>query len=162
MPNKEVCIIAALSENRVIGNKGKIPWRIPEDMRHFRELTTLHPVIMGRKTFELIGRVLPNRPNIIVTRGERGLYPDGRIMVSSLKHAILAGKCLDDERIFIAGGGEIYEQAVDLSDRLFLTIVKGNFEGDTYFPDYSQFKKVVSCEEGQSGEFKYRFLELTR
>ena len=162
MPSPEICIIAAMSENRVIGNKGKIPWRIPEDMKHFRELTVPHPVIMGRKTFESIGKPLAGRPNIIITRGERKLYPDGRIMASSLEHGILAGQYLDKERIFIAGGGQIYEQSIHLANRLFLTLVEGQFVGDTYFPDYSEFSKVVSLEEGQSGEYRYKFLELVR
>lgn len=157
----EICIIAALSENRVIGKDGKIPWYISEDLKRFRELTTPHPIIMGRKTFESIGKPLPLRTNIIITRDLS--FTEPRCMVvHSLEDGITAAKVIDNEKIFIVGGGEIYAQAIEFADRLYLTLVERNFEGDTFFPDYSQFTNVVPEIPGESEGLRYKFVELTR
>ncbi len=162
----EICVIAAMSENRVIGKDGKIPWRIPEDLRKFRDLTTPHPVIMGRKTFdsvyEILKRPLPNRVNIVVSRQMPLRGFEGITVAYSIEEALMVGTILDNKQVFIAGGGEIYRQTIDRADRLYLTLVEGSFEGDTYFPDYSAFDKVISEQAGQSGDFKYKFLELER
>lgn len=171
MLNLEICIIAALSENRVIGKDGKIPWRIPEDMRHFRELTTPHPIIVGRRTYESFPkRPLPNRVNIVISKTRNFDDPENTWVqtADSLEDAIYAGSVFSDTgKVFIVGGGEVYREAfqwhtIDSISRLYLTLVEGDFEGDTYFPDYSHFSKIVSCEEGQSGEYKYKFIELER
>jgi dihydrofolate reductase len=165
--NPEICIIAALSENRVIGKDGQIPWRIPEDMKHFRELTTPHPIIVGRKTYESFPkRPLPNRVNIILSREyTKTTDSDVDLDVYHYKHlgsAIALGASLDHEKVFIVGGGQIYNQTIDLADRLFLTLVRGDFDGDTYFPDYSAFRKIVSEEQRESNGLRYKFVELTR
>lgn len=159
--NPEICIIAAMSENRVIGKDGQIPWRIPEDLRRFKELTTPHPIIMGRKTFDSIGRPLPKRSNIVLSR-DIDFNPIGIYRTPRLKDAISFASELDKERIFIIGGGEIYRQTLYLTQRLFLTVIDGNFEGDTYFPNYSVFNKVVYEEHRESNGFRYRFLELEK
>ena len=161
MPSPEICIIAAMSENRVIGKDGKVPWRIPEDMKHFRELTTPHPIIMGRKTFESIGRPLPGRTNIVITRDE-SLYVNGCVVVHSLDAAIETAQLIDKERVFVMGGGQVYDQAIVIANRLFLTVLDSDFEGDTYFPDYSEFNKVIACQNGESDKYKYKFWELIR
>lgn len=161
MSNPEVCIIAAIAENRVIGKDGQLPWHISEDMKRFRELTFGHPVIMGRKTFESIGKALVGRDNLVVSQ-DKTFAPEGCITCDSLEIAIDAAKGLDDERFFVVGGGQIYDQAIDQADRLYLTVVEGEFEGDTFFPDYSDFQHVVSEKTGESGDLKYRFLELRR
>lgn len=159
MKNPKISLIAALSEDRVIGNKGKIPWHISEDMRRFKNLTTGHVVIMGRKTFESIGKPLTNRTNIIITR-DKNYKVKGAIVCHSLDEAIKNSKLSDE--IFIIGGGQIYQEAIKFADKLYLTIVKGNFEGDTFFPDYSDLKKVVLNEEHFDGKYHFRFLDLTK
>jgi len=128
----KVCFIAAMAENRVIGRHGGIPWDLPEDRRRFRELTWGHPVIMGRKTFESIGHPLPGRENIVLTR-QRGYRPEGCLVAHDLESALEA--CPGSGEIFICGGAEIFREALPRADRIYLTIVHIETEGDTYFPD---------------------------
>lgn len=125
-----ISIIAAIARNGVIGRDGTIPWRLPADLHHFRELTTGHAVIMGRKTYESIGRPLPGRVNIVITR--QPVYrAEGVLIAHSLGMALdMAG----GREVFIAGGGEIYAQALSIADRLYLTILDADFAGDTLFP----------------------------
>lgn len=162
MSSPEICIVAAVSEkNLAIGKDNKLPWRIPEDLRRFKELTTGHVVVMGRKTFESIGKPLPNRINIVVTRIETFEAP-GCIVCHSLNEAIETARKDEQEKVFIIGGGKVYNAAIGLADKLYLTLVEGEFEGDTFFPDYSNFKRVVSEKAGESGNLRFRFLELER
>ncbi|MSM39991.1 MAG: dihydrofolate reductase [Geobacter sp.] len=126
-----ISLIAALSTNRVIGRAGTIPWDIPADRRCFRELTTGHPLIMGRKTFESIGRPLPGRRIIVLSRQE-GYRPEGVEVAGGLAAAL--SLCAGDDEVFVAGGGEIYGQALPLAHRLYLTEVEIEVAGDTYFP----------------------------
>lgn len=161
MSSPEICIIAALSENRAIGKDNKLLWRIPEDLRHFKELTTGHPVIMGRKTFESIGRPLPGRINIIVTR-DQSFEAAGCVVCHSIEAAIETAKDQKQDKVFIIGGEQVYEETVGLADKLYLTLVEGEFEGDAFFPDYSEFKRIVSDKTGESEGLKFRFLELER
>ena len=126
-----ISIIAAMAENRVIGRDGAIPWDIPDDRRRFRELTMGHPIIMGRKTFESIGRPLPGRRNIILTR-LREYRREGCCVVHSLADALAAAG--GAEEVFICGGEELYRQALPLADRIYLTVVHGCCAGDAYFP----------------------------
>jgi len=162
----KVNIIAAIGRNRELGKNNKLLWHISEDFKRFKTLTSGHPVIMGRKTFESIGKPLPNRTNIIITRDTRYKIQDTEsiVLASSLEQAIDIGKKIDQTEIFVIGGGQIYEQAIKkgLVDKLYLTIVDGEFDADTFFPDYSQFKKVVFEKESQSEKYKYKFLELER
>jgi dihydrofolate reductase len=126
-----IIIIAAMSRNRVIGRGGGIPWQLPEDLRRFRELTTGHTVIMGRRTFETIGHPLPHRRNIVITR-QPGYAAAGCIMAGSLEEALrLAGQ---EQEVFICGGGEIYRQALPLAQRIYLTQLDCTVAGDTLFP----------------------------
>lgn len=159
--NSRVSIIVAMDRNRLIGGKNQLLWHIPGDLKRFQEITTGHPIIMGRKTHESIGRVLPNRTNIVISRSSSLARPRlaGLLWASSLENAIkLARNEAGREEIFIIGGGQIYEQALPQTDRLYLTIVDGEYEGDTYFPDYSAFSKVVDEqnfeESGMSYEIK--------
>ena len=156
-----VSIIAALSENRVIGKDNKLLWQIPADLQRFKKLTSGHVVIMGSKTFASIGKPLPYRTNIIVTR-DHALQAASCVVVHSLEDAIAAAQKLDTGEIFVIGGGQIYEQALKYADKLYLTIVKGDFAGDTYFPDYSDFKKVIFEQAGGSNGYTYRFLDLEK
>lgn len=161
MVTPKISIIAAISSNKALGKNGKIPWHISEDLKRFKSVTSGHVVIMGRKTFESIGRPLPSRINIVVTR-VTNYQAAGCLVTHSLDQAIKIAKQKEKKEIFIIGGGQIYEQAISLADKLYLTIVEGNFEADTFFPDYSQFKKVTFEQSGESGNFKYKFLDLVR
>jgi dihydrofolate reductase len=173
--NPTISLIAALSENRVIGNEGQIPWHIKADLIRFRDLTLGHVVIMGRKAFESMneyykkaGKPLPDRIHIVATRDKNYHIDSGfrrndkDFVVYSIEEAIDLAKKLEKREIFISGGGQIYEQGIKYADKLYLTVIHKNFEGDVFFPDYSEFKKVISSEEKQEGEYHFTFLELTR
>ena len=161
-------IIAAIGKNRELGKDNKLLWYIPNDFKRFKDLTSGHIVIMGRKTFESIGKPLSNRINIIVTRNQQS---DGNDMLArkvkvhvcnTLEEAINLAKQYDQKEIFIIGGGQIYAQAIDLADKLYLTIVKGKYDADTFFPDYSQFNKVIFKQEKSDKNYQYTFLGLVR
>jgi dihydrofolate reductase len=129
-----ISIIAAMSRNRAIGREGAIPWHIPADLRRFREHTLGHTVIMGRKTFESIGRPLAGRRNVVVT-GRKDYSAEGIQVVHSLKEAIESSD--RDGELFICGGSEIYEQALPLCSKIYLTVVDLDIAGDRFFPPLS-------------------------
>ena len=159
----KISIIASVDENNGIGKQGKLICKISEDLERFKKLTTGHPVIMGRKTFEKdIGRCLPQRSNIIITRNQSFSFTGGTV-ATSLEEAIeLAKNMPGSEEVFIIGGGQIYEQAIGIADKLYLTLVKGAFDVDTVFPDYSAFKKKTFIKDGESDGLKYSFVELEK
>lgn len=143
MNNQEIIVIAAVAKNRVIGRDNQLLWSIPEDMKHFKELTQGHPVIMGRKTWESIPvkfRPLPNRKNIIISRQTDFISPGG-YLAHSLDEAL--SKVIDSPTVFIIGGGEIYAQAMTIATRLEITEVKQEPDGDAWFPeiDLAYWKK---------------------
>lgn len=155
-----ISIIAALGKNRELGLRGELLWRIPEDLQRFKRLTLHHPVIMGRKTFESIGKPLPGRPNIILTRDPHW-RESGVIKVHSLAEALGEAEKLDGEEVFIIGGAQLYEQALPLSKRLYLTLIEDSKEADTYFPAYEHlFIKKISEEIREHDGLQYRFLTL--
>lgn len=158
---QEINLIAAVSENNVIGKDGKLPWHISADMRRFRELTTGNTVIMGRKTFESIGRPLPNRYNIVIT-SNREFVAEGCIVAHSLEEALEKARENGQGNIFIIGGGQVYEGAIGVADRLVLTRVHGLFPGDTFFPDYSEFQNELSREAREEDGLKFEFVVLER
>jgi len=157
----KISIICAISENRAIGKDNKLLWHITNDLNRFKELTSGHVVLMGRNTFLSIGRPLPNRTNIIITQDKR-YKAAGCIVCYSLEEAIETAKQYEEDEIFIIGGGQIYKQTIGLVDKLYLTVVEGEFEADTFFPDYSAFKNVVFEKSEESDGYKYKFLELER
>ena len=126
-----------MARNRVIGRNGDLPWQLPADLRHFKSVTMGKPIIMGRKTFESIGRPLPGRKNIVVTR-RANFGSDGVLISNNLTAAIALGKAIASEdnvdEIMVIGGGEIYAKALSDADRLYLTEVHANIDGDTFFP----------------------------
>nr|AIA17805.1 Dihydrofolate reductase [uncultured bacterium] len=156
-----ISLIAALSENRVIGNRGEIPWQIPGEQKRFKEITTPHPIIMGRKTYESIGRLLPNRPNIIIT-GDHTFQVEGGHVVHTLDDAIKKAQELDKDEVFVIGGGKVFAEVIDKADKLYLTIIHKEYEGDAYFPDYSQFSNITEKEEKSTDSLSYTFLTLIR
>jgi dihydrofolate reductase len=164
MPKKrkpKISLICAVAEkNRAIGKDNKLLWDIPNDLNHFRQTTSGHPVIMGQKTFESIGRPLPKRLNIILTK-DPNLKIDGCSIAYSIDEAIDIASENNSDEIFFIGGGSIYAQAISLADKLYLTLVEGEYEADTFFPDYSNFK-IVSERSEESNGYKYRYCELER
>jgi dihydrofolate reductase len=128
-----ISLIAAMAANRVIGRQGNIPWKIPGEQKLFKKITLGHAVIMGRKTYESIGRPLPGRLNIIVTRN-RNYLAAGCTVVHDLSSAL--NSCSQDKtEAFICGGGQLYHEALPLADRIYLTVIPKEIPGDTYFPD---------------------------
>ena len=156
-------IVAVAGKKRVIGKTGGMPWYIPAELKRFKEITMGHPIIMGRKTHESIGKALPGRTNIIITH-DQSYSAEGCIVVHSLEEAIEQAQGeLGSEEIFVMGGGQIYEQAIPLVDKLYLTYLDKEIEGDVFFPDYSEFKKKVFGSDWQEHEgMRYKFLELER
>lgn len=184
MKTPKISFVAALSENRVIGKDGHLPWHIAADLKHYRALTKHHVIIMGRKTFDSIGRPLPERVNIVITHDQLWKM-EGVIVVHSLEEAVekakeiinsyllhlLKREVLQDglsfplrsDEICIIGGGHIFSEALPLADILHLTLVYTTIEnGDAFFPDYSEFKRVLKKEDGESNGYKYTFIDLIR
>lgn len=157
-----ISAIAVIGKNRELGNEQSLIWKVPGDLPRFKNITMGHPIIMGRKTYESIGRVLPGRANIIISR-QKDLRISGGIVTESIEAAITAAIEQDGAKeIFVIGGGEIYRQALPLIKRLYLTIVDESEEADTYFPDYSEFVKIVSDEYKEVEGMKFRYLTLER
>jgi dihydrofolate reductase len=140
-------VIVAMARNRVIGNKGAIPWRLPDELRLFKRLTMGHHIIMGRRTWESISRLLPGRTTVIVTR-QRGYQAPGAIITHSLDEAIAA--CGNDEEIFVIGGADLYRSALPLAGHLYLTTVDAEPEGDTYMPEFNaaDWREISSESHG--------------
>jgi dihydrofolate reductase len=143
-----ISLIAALSRNRVIGLENRLPWRLPEDLKRFKELTMGHPVLMGRKTAESIGKPLPGRLNLVVSR--TGL---------SLKEAIDRARESGTDELFVIGGEQIYRQTLPLADRLYLTLVDSEVEGDAFFPEWDAGAFRETAREKREG---FSFVTLER
>ncbi len=157
-----ISIIVAMDKNNLIGGQNKLLWNIPGELKRFREITSGHPIIMGRKTHQSIGRVLPNRTNIIITH-DQDYKVEGTIIVHSLEEALNKAQSEPgSDEIFVIGGGQIYAKALPLADRLYLTVVEGEYQGDTYFPDYSEFAHVVEEKQFFEGGYKYKTQILER
>lgn len=139
-----ITIIAAIGKNNELGKDNQLLWHLPNDLKHFKKLTSGHPIIMGRKTYESLGKPLPNRTNIVVSRKE-DWFEEGILIVPSLKEAIKHAKRID-EQIYIIGGGNIYEQTIDLADKLEITQVNFSTEADTFFPKIDE-KKWLKTDE---------------
>ena len=155
-----VSIIVAVAQNGTIGDKNSLLWHIKEDMRFFRTTTSGHAVIMGRKTFESLGsKPLPKRTNIVITRQD--VEFEGALTAHSLQEAIAMAE--GDEEIFIIGGAQIYAQALECADRLYLTLVEKDYEGDTSFPeiDYRYWQLVAEQRHERGEEYDYPFSFLT-
>ena len=149
-----------MSDNRVIGNNNELIWKLSSDLKRFKELTTGHPVVMGRKTYESIGKPLPNRRNIIITRNSE-YEVEGCETVSSLEEALL----LTNNDCFIIGGGEIYKQSLEVADKIYLTLVHKDFEGDTTFPELGKEWATIDTKDfdaDEKNEYNYSFIEYDR
>jgi dihydrofolate reductase len=156
-------LIAALARNRVIGNRQQIPWRIPGEQAYFKKVTLGHPIVMGRKTWESIGRPLPGRRNIVVTRSPNYVAADADV-VDSLDAALALVPNSAD--VFVIGGGELFAQALPSADRLFLTEIDADFEGDAFFPQFDragwrEMSRMTNAAEG-GRPFAYSFVVYER
>lgn len=159
-----ISIIVAVWPKNELGKDNQLLWHIPSDMKRFKELTSWHPVIMWRKTFESIPekfRPLPNRTNIIISRNPELEY-DWVLIFKDIEKAIEKAKSIDENEIFIIGWAQIYNSTINIADKLYLTKVEWNFDADVFFPDYSMFNKVISKQDLEDNWFKISFIELVK
>ncbi|MEY4274784.1 MAG: Dihydrofolate reductase [Bacteroidota bacterium] len=158
-------ILVAFDENRVIGKNNTLIWHLPADLKRFKALTTGHVIIMGRKTFESIGKPLPNRTTIVISR-QADLQIEGAIITHSVEEAILKAKSLTREDIFIVGGAEIYALSLPLADQILVTQLHDIFDGDAFFPEISLDTWIVSERErgvtDEKNAYQYSYLTYSR
>ena len=158
-----VSLIAAMAQNRVIGRDNQLPWRLPADLQHFKKITMGKPIVMGRKTWQSIGRPLPGRTNIVITR-DANFQAEGCVVVHSIDGAIQAADGNDE--LMIIGGANLYEQTLGQAERLYLTRIKADVEGDAWFPQLEDNKwKQVECESftaDAKNEYDYEFVVYER
>lgn len=152
-------LIVAVSSNGVIGDSNKLIWHLPADLKRFKEVTSGHPIVMGRKTHQSIGRPLPNRRNIIISRDE-DYEVEGCEVVNSIEEALF----LTNNDCFIIGGGEIYRQTLNIAEQIYMTIVEGEFEGDTLFPKltpdwFVSNKEIFLADEKNPHNYSFIFYE---
>ena len=163
-------LIVAMSRNRVIGRNNKLPWYLPEDLRYFKEVTMHKPIIMGRRTFESIGRPLPGRLNIVVTSDPDWTCPAGAARAGSLDEAFRRAQAQAEidgvDEMVVIGGGQLYGEALPLMDRLYVTQVHADIEGDVYFPevDWGLWEEVASQEHvaSEQNPYPYSFVVYDR
>ena len=161
----KISMIAAMGKNRVIGLNNKMPWHLPADLQWFKKTTLGSPIIMGRKTYESIGFPLPGRLNIILSRN-KDLKIKGCSVVNSLDAALKLAREVDKDEVFITGGAHLYNKFLVDADRLYLTLIDETFDGDTFFPDYTQYEweqvaKVKHASDDKNPH-SYTFLTLDR
>ena len=160
-----ISAIAAMDENYVIGYKNQLPWYLPADLQHFKNITSGHPVLMGRKTFESIGKPLPNRTNIIMTR-DASFRAEGCITVTSIQQALAVASKENKKEIFVIGGAQIYAQLLPYIQRIYLTVIHDQFEGDTFFPELvdGEWEEIENTPHMPDGDnaFAYSFITLER
>ena len=161
MYNPKISIICAIAKNRAIGKNNELLWHIKEDFKFFKEKTTGHVLVMGQKTFESIGKPLPNRTTIVLSNDPE-FKIEGVVIARNFEEVFEKARELEKEEVFICGGGSVYAQTIGMVDKLYLTVVKKDFEADTFFPEYAEFTKVVSERESSDENFKYSFLELEK
>jgi dihydrofolate reductase len=158
-----ISLVAAAGNNNVIGSNNKLPWKMPADMKFFMNLTTEHPVIMGRKTYESFGKPLKQRRNIIITR-DKTYSVAGCEVVHSLDEALDLVKNYDE--VFIIGGAEIYRQSMNVANKIYLTRIYGDFEGDAYFPDINQenwvLTQISEHPADEKNPYPFAFLEYIK
>lgn len=156
-----ISLIVAMSSNRVIGKENQLPWHLPEDLKRFRSITNNNVVVMGRKTHLSIGKVLPNRLNVILSRDTKWYNPlgDNCVVCYSVEEVIEKFKYRD---LFIIGGSEIYNQFLQHADKIYLTLIDKDFEGDAYFPELDDNWKEVERETLEKEDFKFHFILLNK
>lgn len=147
-----ISIIAAVSKNNVIGFKGKLPWHLSDDLKNFKRLTTGHVVIMGRKSFESIGKPLPDRVNIVLTRNEN-YHQDGVLTASGFQDALDIAEKMQDDQVFVIGGEFVFNKALKYADKMYLTEIDTEIDGDAFFPEWDKNEwKEVSRESFEKSD----------
>ncbi len=152
-------MIAAMGSNRVIGKDNDIPWHLPDDFRYFKETTKNHYVIMGRKNWESLPpkfQPLPQRPNLVITR-QSDYLAEGATVFQSLEDALATARKMGEKEAFIIGGGEIYRQGLALADKIYLTEINGDFEGEITFPEFDQGKWIEISRDHHDIDDKHRY-----
>jgi len=161
--NPRISLIVAMARNRVIGVNNTLPWHLPADLKHFKALTMSHHIVMGRKTYESIGKPLPGRTSVVVTRNASYVAP-GVIVVSSLEAAIAA--CGKDDEIFVIGGAELYRQAINIADRIYLTEIDADISGDAHFTEFDSKSWQETARESHAADeknlYSYHFVVYDR
>ena len=159
----KISVIVAMADNGVIGNQNRLPWHLPADLKHFKATTMGKPIIMGRKTWESIGRPLPGRTNIVVTR-DPDYVADGCVVVHGIDAALAAAA--DDDEVMVIGGAEFYRQVLPQASTLYLTLVHDSFEGDAFFPelDGREWRELTreDFEPDDNNTHAYSFVRLER
>ncbi|MGE6629692.1 dihydrofolate reductase [Bacillus sp. NPDC077027] len=160
-----ISMIVAMGEGRVIGKDNQMPWHLPADLAYFKKVTGGHTIVMGRKTFESIGRALPNRRNIVLTTSST-FQADGCEVVHSIDDILEIEKTSGEQELFIIGGSKLYEEMLTHADRLYITHICHAFEGDRFFPEFQKAKwTIVSTEKGHRNEknpYDYEFVIYDR
>lgn len=161
MKKPTLSIICAIAQNRAIGKNNQLLWHIKKDFQFFKDKTLGHVLLMGQKTYESIGKPLPGRTTVVISNNP-DFNPKDIVVSRSLEEGIEKAMELEKDEVFICGGGSIYAQTINLANKLYLTIVAGEFEADVFFPEYSSFKNIISVKEDSEGTYKFKFLELTK
>ncbi|MDX9913449.1 MAG: dihydrofolate reductase [Candidatus Moranbacteria bacterium] len=161
MKKPTLSIICAIAQNRAIGKNNQLLWHIKKDFQFFKDKTLGHVLLMGQKTYESIGKPLPGRTTVVISNNP-DFNPKDIVVSRSLEEGIEKAMELEKDEVFICGGGSIYAQTINLANKLYLTIVAGEFEADVFFPEYSSFKNIISVKEDSEGAYKFKFLELTK
>jgi dihydrofolate reductase len=160
-----ISLIWAMDENRVIGYHNQLPWRLPEDLKFFKRMTMGHPIAMGRKTYESIGKPLPGRENIVITRDEN-YEPEGCTVMNSIEDLLAYTAVNRSEEVFVIGGAEIFKEILPHADKLYLTMIHHQFEGDTFFPVFDIDKWELETRENglkdEKNPYDYEFLIYKR
>lgn len=155
-----------MSQNQVIGSEGDLPWHLPNDLRFFKELTTGHTIIMGRKTYDSIGKALPNRKNVVITKKDEQQFPDSVHVIHDLEAVERWNEANPDEEFFVIGGGAIFEQLINHADRMYITFIDASFAGDTHFPIFTMdewsLTSKIKGEKDEKNPYDYYFLQYDR
>ena len=156
----QISAIVAMSKNRVIGRQNQLPWHLPADLRHFKKITLGHPIVMGRNTFTSIGRALPGRRNIVISRNPR-FEASGCEVFHSIDGALQAVSSADE--VFIIGGAQLFQECLPKIERIYLTLIHADIAGDTFFPeiDYSRWREMAKENHTPDGENQYSYSFIT-
>ena len=159
----KISLVVAASQNNVIGRDNQLPWHLPEDLEYFKSVTMGKPILMGRRTFDSIGRPLPGRRNIVITR-DLEWDAEGVEVVNSVDDALAAGSLANSDEIMIIGGAQIYRECLPIADRLYLTRVEAEIDGDAFFPDIDlkQWRKILEKIPKKIDKYRYSFQVLER
>jgi dihydrofolate reductase len=160
-----ISLIVAMAQNGVIGRDNQLIWHLPNDLKQFKRLTTGHPIIMGRKTFESIGKPLPNRTSIVVTRSKNWTF-EGVVVVNSVEEALVVACQTGTDEVFVIGGAEIYRLTLPIANKIYLTEVKADFEGDAHFdiPNIEDWEEIsrIAHSTDEKHIIAFDFVELVR